>query len=118
MMKVICTNHDELPGIAGATWDSSDPQIGEEYEACECVGLDHRGNEFLAYEIKGFDKFYYARANFSPLDGPDETELHLRHIEKLTAEYVAKYGEPPIVKLDPVAFARIWGNIVKEIEKP
>lgn len=118
MMKVICTNHDDLPGIASLPWEPDDPQIGEEYEVeDERTGLDHRGREFEAYKIKGFDRFVYSCHNFSTLNGPDEQDLHEQHVEKLTAEFVAKYGEPPIVELNPVALARIWGNIKGELDK-
>lgn len=85
-----------------------------ESKPCRC-GQDC-GLHYYRLEEGALDDFYISNL-FAPLDGPDEIELHLRHVERLTAEYVAKYGEPPIVELDPVAFAMIWEGISEKLDK-
>lgn len=109
MFKVMCVdNRASGEGPCRGT-DAPELVIGVEYHVVRVIPVPKHATEcFLLREIKGiaFDAKWFAR-----LDGPDEQELHEQHVAKLTTEYVAKYGEPPIMQLDPVAFARVWEGI-------
>ncbi len=113
-MKVICVNNKFIPGNSG---DSLLHLLkeGGDYTAVELYAdgylLAETYDEQLRHRVT-FDK-----NRFVAIGGPCEIELHEQQIEKLTAEYVAKYGEPPIVELDPVRFAQIWENVSKELDK-
>lgn len=111
-MKVICINNKVIPGNLGSRHGASllaRLKEGDEYTVAELHACGYLLEETAAQQLR--DRLCFDKSRFVATGGPDEQELHLQHVEKLTAEYVAKYGEPPIMKLDPVAFAKVWDGI-------
>ena len=121
--KVLCINNNFFPSDEKtAAYKEKSRYRCPEYLGEYTVVKEETENGEADYELAEFPPcaegaFFWDVDAFVCLDGPDETELHLRHIEKLTTEYMAEYGEPPIVKLDPLAFSRIWEGISKELDK-
>lgn len=101
MFKVICTNHDSLPGIYSEPWTKNDPQIGQEYEVeKEYVDDDGRGGEMLWYDIVGFDDYSYGSAHFSRISDIDEVAI----LEQRRRDYAERMD-------------RVWKGIEREINK-
>jgi hypothetical protein len=86
-MQVICTTHQDFNGLGSPSVPV--PDIGEivtvinerVVSGIDCYELaEYQSNSWIV-------KWFYDKRNFSPLDGPDETEL-------VTEEFEEKYCVP------------------------